>query len=128
MDSVLSVSTCIHGYLVFHVICLDDYAQAALGNPLSELGKDMVSIGMDTQEPVTLLRYGSAISTIRLMKFLIRMPLLFLLKTMKDAEILFNDLREDRRRIIEESGGREKYRKMMRKKLGLVHRSCLKNL
>ncbi len=88
----------------------------------------MVSIGMDTQEPVTLLRYGSAISTIRLMKFLIRMPLLFLLKTMKDAEILFNDLREDRRRIIEESGGREKYRKMMRKKLGLVHRSCLKNL
>ena len=37
---------------------LDDYIQAALGNQLSELGEDMVSIGLDSQKPITLMRYG----------------------------------------------------------------------
>jgi hypothetical protein len=107
---------------------LDDYVQAALGNPLSELGEDLITIGMDTKKPITLLRYGYAIPTIRFMKFLIRIPMLFLMKTLKDAEVLFNDLREDGKRIIKEAGGRDKYRIMMRKKLGLIHKSCLSNL
>ena len=53
--------------------------------------------------------------------------MLFLMKIMKEVKILFYDLKEDGRRIIENGGVREKYRIMMRKKLGLMHQSCLKN-
>ncbi len=104
---------------------LDDFVQAALGNPLSELGGEMVTIGLDNQKPVTLLRYGYAIPTLKIMKFFMRIPMLFLMKTMKDAEILFQELREDGKRIIEEAGGREQYRMMTMKKLGLIHKGVL---
>lgn len=99
---------------------LDDYIQAALGNPLSELGEDLVSIGIDNQKPITLMRYGRTKRSIRLMMLLIRIPMLFLLKTMNEAEKLLDMLREDGRKILEEAGGRAKYNEMMQKKLGLI--------
>lgn len=99
---------------------LDDYIQAALGNPLSELGEDMVSIGIDSQKPITLMRYGKAKLSVRFMMFMIRIPMLFLLKTINQAQKLLDMLREDGRQILEEAGGRAKYKEMMQKRLGII--------
>ena len=99
---------------------LDDYIQAALGNQLSELGEDMVSIGMDSQKSITLLTYGSVIPTIRFTGFIMRIPMLFFMKTMKDAGILLEGLRDDGKKILEGEGGRDKYKEMIRKKYGLI--------
>ncbi len=80
----------------------------------------MIAIGMDSQRPITLMRYGSANFTIRFMKFMMSKPMLLLLKTVDESEKYLNILKADGEKIIAEAGGREKYKEMMRKKLGLI--------
>lgn len=99
---------------------LEDGVQAALGNQLAEIGDEMIAIGMDSQRPITLMRYDSANFTIRFMKFMMSKPMLLLLKTVDESEKYLNILKADGEKIIAEAGGREKYKEMMRKKLGLI--------
>ena len=43
-----------------------------------------------------------------------------IIKTMKDAGILLEGLRDDGKKILEGEGGRDKYKEMIRKKYGLI--------
>jgi hypothetical protein len=99
---------------------LEDGIQAAMGQQLGDLGDEMIDLGMDSQKPITLMRYGSATFTIRFMKFMMSKPMLLLLKTVSQSEEYLDILKADGDKIIAEAGGREKYKEMMRKKLGLI--------
>lgn len=92
---------------------LENEIQVALGNPIAKLGEEADKIGM-SDDSITLMRYDSVNSFIKLLKLAIAIPMQLFLPILEKNDELLDELREEGKKILNDIGGIEKYNEMIK--------------